>query len=160
MPRFTDTIDIIGINPFVSPPPAVLEALFAPAGRDKGPIPVRLTLAGRSFPQTLVKYAGIWRLYLNGPMLKAAKKAVGDRIAVRVEFDPGDRTIAARPEFLVALEANPEAKAVFAGLSPSLRKEIVRYIAALKSESAIARNVDRAVEFLLGHARFVGRDHP
>jgi len=160
MARFSALIEIIGINPFVSLPPRVLEGLFSQAGKSKGPIPVRLAVAGVEFPQTLVKYAGQWRLYLNGPMLKAAKKGVGDRIAVQLEFDPQERRIPMRPELRAALDAHPEAKAIFDGLSPSLRKEIVRYLGFLKSEAAVARNAERAIDFLLGKARFIGRDGP
>jgi hypothetical protein len=160
MARFTAEIEIIGINPFVSLPEAVLKGLFAQAGRSKGPIPLRLAVAGVEFPQTLVKYAGQWRLYLNGPMLKVAKKGVGHRIRIQLEFDPQERSIPMRPEFRTALDENPDAKAVFDGLSPSMRKEIVRYLGFLKSETATARNVERAIDFLLGKARFIGRERP
>ena len=39
-------------------------------------------------------------------------------------------------------------------------KEIVRYIDGLKTERSIDRNVERALDFLLGKGRFVGRDRP
>ncbi|MEI9935362.1 MAG: hypothetical protein WDM71_11065 [Ferruginibacter sp.] len=44
------------------------------AGKDKGHIPVKGKLDGHAFIQTLVKYSGKWRLYLNGPMRKASIK--------------------------------------------------------------------------------------
>ncbi len=47
-----------------------------------------------------------------------------------------------------------------AGLSPSRKKEIVRYISRLKSAEALERNVARAIGFLLKKERFVGRDGP
>jgi len=45
-------------------------------------------------------------------------------------------------------------------LRPSLQKEIVRYISFLKTEESIDRNVDNAIQFLLGKKRFIGRDKP
>jgi uncharacterized protein YdeI (YjbR/CyaY-like superfamily) len=57
----------------------------------------------------------------------------------------------------VALNSNPQAKERFEGLSPSLQKEIVRYISHLKTEASIDRNVDRAINFLLAKETFVGR---
>jgi uncharacterized protein YdeI (YjbR/CyaY-like superfamily) len=60
----------------------------------------------------------------------------------------------------VALEKHKKAKFVFDGLPASRRKEIVRYLANLKSEEALERNIVRAINFLLGKERFVGRDHP
>ncbi|WP_241003780.1 hypothetical protein [Lactococcus taiwanensis] len=45
-------------------------------------------------------------------------------------------------------------------MTPSKQLEINRYIAKLKSQEAIERNVARAIGFLLGKNRFVGRDKP
>ncbi|MDR3271200.1 MAG: YdeI/OmpD-associated family protein [Peptococcaceae bacterium] len=55
---------------------------------------------------------------------------------------------------------NPDAKKVFDGLSPSKRHEIIRYISFLKSEESVDQNVEKAINFLLGNGRFVGRDKP
>jgi hypothetical protein len=38
--------------------------------------------------------------------------------------------------------------------------EIVRYLANLKTEKALDTNIDKAINFLLGKERFVGRDKP
>ncbi len=56
MKPFSAKVLIIGINPYVYLPEAVLSAIFKQAQRNKGPIPVRGTLNGKSFQQTLVKY--------------------------------------------------------------------------------------------------------
>jgi uncharacterized protein YdeI (YjbR/CyaY-like superfamily) len=61
---------------------------------------------------------------------------------------------------LKALNENPEAKRLFDGLPASRRKEIVKYISFLKTEKSIEKNVDRAMKFLLGKGRFIGRDKP
>ena len=58
------------------------------------------------------------------------------------------------------LDANPAAKDVFDDMAPSRRKEIVRYIDGLKTEESVDRNVRRALDFLLGKGRFVGRERP
>jgi Domain of unknown function (DUF1905) len=63
--RFKATIDIIGVNPFVLLPDPVLKNIFKQAQKDKGPIPVRGTINGHPFIQTLVKYSGYWRLYIT-----------------------------------------------------------------------------------------------
>lgn len=157
---FQARIAIIGVNPFVLLPEATLDRLFTQAGRDRGPIPVHGTIDGHVFTQTLVKFAGAWRLYLNGPMLKTAKKSVGDAVRIRIAFDPRERSIPMPPALEAALKVNNNARAVFDALSPSRRKEIMRYIGNLKSEEAIAKNVVRAMNFLEGKARFAGRDKP
>ncbi len=155
--EFTASITIIGVNPHVLPPEPVLQGLFAQAARNKGPIPVHGSIDGHTFIQTLVKYAGAWRLYLNGHMLKAAKKGVGDTVRIRIAFDPRDRSAPMPPALEAALNGNKRARAVFGSLPPSRRKEIMRYIGNLKSEEAIARNVARAIGFLEGREQFAGR---
>ena len=134
----------------VDPPENVLSAVFKQAERSKGPIPVRGTLNGAKFIQTLVKYQGAWRLYINGPMLKASELSVGDTADIRIEFDPQPRKTPVPPEFARALRKNKAAKAEFEKLSPSRRKEILRYLGSLKSEDAVERNIDRLIKNLTG----------
>lgn len=157
---FKAKIYIIGVNPYVLLPVAVLKEIFKQAGKEKGTIAVRGMLDGHPYTQTLVKSSGKWRLYLNTPMRKKTNKDVGDTIEVAIEFDPVERTVPIPPKLLKALEDNPGAKAVFEQLSPSRQKEITRYIANLKSEEAIVKNVARAIGFLVGDERFAGRDRP
>jgi len=61
---------------------------------------------------------------------------------------------------LQALEHNEEAKLVFDSLSASRQKEIIRYISNLKSDESVIKNVQKAIGFLTGKNRFVGRDRP
>ena len=131
-----------------------------PVETSKGPIPVCGSINTRPFEQTLVRYSGEWRLYINMQMLRDSPRRIGEVVAVELAFDPSDRRIAPHPRLVDALETNARAKAVFDGLAPSRQKEIVRYISNLKSEAAVDRNVQRAIDFLLGNGRFVGRDKP
>ena len=159
--HFSDTIDIIGVNPYVVVPDQILEALFAQAGKKPaGPLPVCGKLNGHPFIQTVVKFSGLWRLYLNMPMRKAAGIDVGDRAEVELQFDPEPRDYPMHPRLAEALEQNEVAMAAFEKLSPSRQKEIVRYIAHLKSEERVAHNVARAIRFLCGEERFAGREKP
>lgn len=148
--KFRSKIYVIGINPVVDPPERVLRSIFAEAGKDKGPIPVRGTINGAEFVQTLVKYAGAWRLYINGIMLKDSGTALGERIEVEIEFDPRPREIPMNVELAAALKANKTAKRAFESLAPSRQKEILRYIGSLKSIDTIAKNVDRVISQLSG----------
>jgi hypothetical protein len=157
---FKAKINIIGINPFVLLPPVVLKNIFKQSLKDKGPIPIRGTIDGHPYIQTLVKYSGKWRLYINGPMLKAAQKKVGDSVEIKIEFDPVARVITIHPKLEEALRKNIKAKTAFDGLPPSRQKEIIRYISFLKTEAAVERNITRAVQFLLGNSRFIGSDKP
>ncbi|PWT72252.1 MAG: hypothetical protein C5B59_16235 [Bacteroidetes bacterium] len=156
MYQFKATLDIIGINPFVSIPERILTGIFKQAAKNKGPIPICGTVNGHPFKQTLVKYGGNWRLYINTTMLKNSPNRIGEQIKIAVEFDPRDRTISPHPLLIEALSKNQDAKAAFEKLSPSRQKEIVRYIASLKSAKSVEKNIARAIDFLRGKGRFVG----
>ena len=150
MPRFSATIYKIGINPVVDPPESVLKALFRESGRTKGPIPVRGKLSGAPFTQTLVKFRDVWRLYVNGVMLKASGTKVGDEVRIEIEFDDSPPTVDMPAALAKALARHTVARVAFDNLSPYRRKEIVRYIASLRSEKAIEKNLDRVLRQLKG----------
>ncbi|TGM60337.1 YdeI/OmpD-associated family protein [Leptospira vanthielii] len=156
--KFSAKIEIIGINPFVFLPKHILSSLMEQAKTDKGKIRVTLKIDGFQFTQTLVKYSGEWRLYLNTPMRKAAKKEVGDRANFEIKFNPEKKIQPISLELKAALEKNKKAKAKFETLSPSLQNEIMRYIVGLKSEESKKENVIRAIQYLLGKTKFLGRE--
>ena len=158
--KFKAKIEIIGVNPFVFLPDKVLHEVFMQAGKNKGKIPVKMKIDGYEFTQTLIKWSGSWRLYLNTPMRKAAQKDVGDVANFEIAYDPIERVFPMHPKFEKALLENKEAKKVFDSLRPSLQLEINRYFSFLKTESSVDRNVAKAIQFLLGNGRFVARDKP
>ena len=150
MGPFTAKILIIGINPYVGVPEDVLDGLFKQAGRSKGPIPVRGTLNGKSFRQTLVKYQGAWKLYLNTQMRQDAGIDVGDDANVVIEFDPEPRIVPMHSKMARALSRNKEAKAAFEKLAPSRQKEILRYLNSMKTDESLVRNIEKVIQHLLG----------
>jgi hypothetical protein len=160
MHTFSAKIEIIGVNPFVFVPAKILQQIFNLAGKTKGHIPIKGTINRKEYKQTLVKYQGEWRLYVNTTMLKDSPKRIGEAITLTVQFDPESREVVPHTNFVQALAKNKAAKVVFEQLSPSRQLEIVRYISKLKTEEARAKNIQRAIDFLLGKERFIGRDKP
>jgi hypothetical protein len=160
MTRFKAEIKIIGINPFVFVPDKILKAIFKQARKEKGHIPITGTINGKPYQQTLVKYGGEWRLYINTTMLKNSPKRIGEILELTASFDPVTREHQPPAAWVSALNANADAKKIFEQLPPSRRKEIVRYLANLKTEESRSRNIVRAINFLRGIERFVGRDKP
>jgi uncharacterized protein YdeI (YjbR/CyaY-like superfamily) len=60
--------------------------------------------------------------------------------------------------FEAALKQNPKAKANWDALIPSRQKEVLRYFAALKSEEAQKRNLEKVLYVLSGNeGRFMAR---
>lgn len=155
---FKAKLEIIGINPFVFVPADALHALFKEAGKSKGYIPIKGTVNGNNYKQTLLKYKGEWRLYINTAILPNSPKRIGEISEISVAFDPADRTLHPHPELEQALLNDDGAKQVFEALSPSIRKEIIRYISSLKTAESRTRNIEKAIGFLLGKNRFIGRD--
>jgi len=158
--QFNAKLEIIGVNPFVFVPEKILNSIFKQANKDKGAIPIRGTINEKPFKQTLIKYSGAWRLYINTTMLKDSPKRTGEKIKVFVEYDPDERITTMHSKLKIALAKNSKAKKVFDKLSPSRQKEIMRYINNLKNEASVKANVARAIQFLSGNGRFVGRDRP
>lgn len=158
--KFEGQIEIIGINPYVLLPDDILLGIFSNSGKSKGHIPIKGEVNGKEYKQTLVKFKGAWRLYINTTMLENSPKRIGEIIHLSVEFDSADRTIEPHPKLVEALNLNQDAKSVFESLSSSKKHEITRYISQLKTEESIDRNISRAIEFLQGKGKFAGRDKP
>ncbi len=160
MQKFKAKLEIIDINPFVFVPLRILNKIFLDAKKDKGPIPVRGTVNGKKFTQTLVKYRGEWRFYINTTMVPNSPKKIGETIKVEIQFDTTIRTLIPHPKLEKALKKNKDAKRVFDRLPPSRQKEIIRYINQLKTEGTVVSNIEKTIGFLLGNNRFIGRDKP
>ncbi len=158
--HFIAELKIIGINPFVFVPEEILNEIFKAFGKEKGQIPVHGLINGKPYKQTLVKYSGDWRLYINTVMLSKSPQRIGETIEVTIAFDTEDRSLTPHPKLIKVLEENKEAKKVFDSLTQSKQKEIIRYISALKKEETIEKNIAKAINFLLGKERFIGREKP
>jgi hypothetical protein len=105
---------------------------------------------------------GSFYLYLHGPARNASGTGPGDRVRLEVRFDPTYRNGPLHPIpdwFEVALSERPLARRNWSLLTPSRKKEVLRYFANLKSREARARNLARALCVLAGErGRFLGRD--
>jgi hypothetical protein len=142
MKSFKTKIEIIGINPYMEVPASVLKVLFKEAKKETSPIRVRGTLDGHKFEQTVVKYQGKWRLYLNTPMRDAADLEVGDTATAKIEFNPEPKVEKENKKLLAKLAKNKIAKANFKMLAPYHQAQIHRYLNMLKSEDALTRNIE------------------
>jgi hypothetical protein len=105
---------------------------------------------------------GSFFLYLHGEMRTVADVEVGDVVTVELRFDEsyrGGPTHETPPQFQESLDRDPTAKANWLALPASRQKEILRYLAGLKTERAVERNVARALRVLSGESeRFMARE--
>lgn len=104
---------------------------------------------------------GAFYLYLHGDVRRASKARVGQRVAVEVAFDSTYRNgpMHRMPGwFRAPLALDRRATASWKQLTPSRKKEILRYLARLRSPEVRARNVSRALAALSGRPeRYMGR---
>ena len=160
--RFNSTILIRGINPYV-PVSAARAGKLRPAWRKPMPVLVRINGKPRSGWRInmMPRGDGGYYLYLHGEVREASGTKVGDRVTVEISFDEdyqGGPLHSMPPEFEKALARTPRAKKAWDALIPSRKKEVLRYLAGLKSAEAKDRNVERAIRVLGGEpGRFMAR---
>lgn len=159
---FKAVIEIRGINPFIRI--SASRAATLKLGWRK-PLPVLLRINGKpeEAHRTNMMPAGdgSFYLYLNGAVRTASDASIGDRVSVEMEFDPGYLSGPQHPMpawFRDALDKNSQARQNWEALTPSRKKEILRYFGQLKSSEAQDRNLGRALKVLSGErGRFMAR---
>lgn len=124
-------------------PSEVVEAL----GRGKRP-PVRVTIGGHTYRSTVAAYGDVFMLPLAAEHREAAGVAAGDEVAVELELDTEPREVVVPPDFQAALDAEPEARRFFDGLSYSNRRRFILGIEDAKSEETRRRRIATAIERL------------
>jgi hypothetical protein len=104
---------------------------------------------------------GGFYLYLHGDVRKASNTKVGDLVLIELDFDEQYRNgpqHSMPKEFARALSLNTVARQNWDNLSPSRQKEILRYLANLKTKDALNRNIKKALLVLSGaDGRFMAR---
>ena len=160
--RFRARIELNKINPYVLVRAA--QAARLKSGWRK-PMPVRITVNGKPDVPWRINMMpvgdGSFFLYLHGQVRKASGTKVGDVASLAIEFDEEYRGGPADPMprwFSGELRGNAAARKGWEGLPPSRRKEILRYLARLKTPEARGRNARKALHVLAGgKARFMAR---
>jgi len=161
--RFSAAIKLRGINPYVDVSTSRARHLKK-SWRKPMPVLVRVNGKPARAPWRINMMPtgnGSFYLYLHSSVRDAAGVRVGDRVTVDLDFDCDYENGPRHPMprwFSAALARIPRAKLSWNRLTPSRRKEILRYFAGLKSDEARQRNLGRAVAALSGEpCRFMGR---
>jgi len=153
--QFVATIYKVGILRCVSVPEEICTRLRPGKGRTA---PVVATVAGQTLRTTLLPVAGGgYRLYLNGAMRKAAGADAGDPIGVTLRLDRTSREMPVPNDIAAALSRARDAREYFLAKSPSLRREVLRYIEQAKAPATRARRIANCVRELTRRARKLRR---
>ena len=118
--------------------------------------PVRVTIREHSFRTTTMRYGTVDYIGLNRQVRDAAGIGDGESLTVEMELDSEPRDVDVPVALSRALEQNHAAKAAFAGLSYTHKKEYARWISEAKREETRKRRVAKAVVMLRDGVRTPG----
>jgi hypothetical protein len=130
-------------------PDAVVEAL----GAGKRP-PVRVTINGFTYRSTIAVMGGDFMVGLSAENRAGTGAKGGDEVDVDIELDPEKREVALPQDFAAALDAEPDAKRFFEGISTSNKGWHVSAIEGAKTDDTRRRRIAKSMELLrAGRAR-------
>ena len=121
-------------------PPEVVAAL----GTTKKPA-VRVTINGYTYRSTVATMGGKYLLPVSAVVRAGSGVAAGDEVSVDVELDTEPREVEVPDDLTAALDAAPEARTFFDGLSYSNRRRIVLSVEDAKTPETRARRIEAAV---------------
>ena len=116
----------------------------------RGRVPVSGTINGFAFRSSLAPYGGKHYMAVNRQMREGAKAQAGDTVRLTLEKDEAVREVAVPPDFQKALARDPEARAAWAKLSYTHRKEWVQEIEGAKRPETRERRLAKAIAALAG----------
>ncbi len=130
-------------------PDDVIEAL----GKGRRP-PVRVTLKGYTYRSTVAVMDGVYMVGVSADVRAGAGVAGGEELDVDIELDTEKREVTAPPDFAAALDADPNARRTFDGMSYSNKSWHVYQIEGAKTDETRQRRIAKSVEALgAGKAR-------
>ena len=140
----------VGINPCVKVPARITKTMTTV----KGYIPVKGMIEDHQFEQTLCPVKNdLYRLYVNGPMLKGGNVKVDQTVNFTIEQagKQKDSNIPMPAALKKKLKEHKFLK-TFEALAPYRQKEILRYLNNIKTEATLLKNIERLINVLQGKA--------
>lgn len=148
--RFRTTIQQSGKTATgIQVPDEVVEAL----GSGKRPA-VKVTLNGYTYRSTVAVLGGAYMVGVSAEHRAGAGVAGGDEVDVDIELDTAPREVTVPADFAAALDAEPEARRTFDGLSYSKKSWHVLQVSGAKTDETRQRRIDKSIAVLReGRAR-------
>lgn len=114
----------------------------------KGQVPVRATINGFTFRNSLMPRKGVHILGIGKDILAEARATTGDTVQVELAFDDAPRTVAVPADLEAALANAPAQAQSFAALSYSHKKEYVDWIESAKKPETRSNRIDKALAMI------------
>jgi hypothetical protein len=109
-------------------------------------VPVTGTVEGGPVRTTLVSRGkGSYRMAIHGEIRKKLRVDCGAVLEIAIELDEESREPVLPPTLVLALRNAPKVQRRFRSLTTALRRQIVRYLTAVKSQETLERRVSRFV---------------
>jgi len=127
---------------FVDVPKEISRAL----GHGKERIPVCGAVEGLPLRTTLVPSGnGRHRLAIHGDIYRKLRVDAGAVVEISLELDEESREPVLPPSLVTALKFSKVAAREFRAMTTALRRQIVRYLTAAKSEATVERRVAKFI---------------
>ena len=139
--RFTVELERTGKTATMFRIPFDLEETF---GRARPP--VKVTIRGHTWRTTPGVYGGVGYVVVNRAVKAATGVDAPDRVAVVMELDKEPRRVRIPTDLARALADDADAKAAFAGLSFTHRREYVEWVKEAKRPETRRRRIEQTVE--------------
>jgi hypothetical protein len=135
---FSGRIYKVGIIRYVDLPAAVSRAM----GTTEAHVPVRGTVEGVPLVTTLVSRGkGLHRVAIHGDIRKKLRVDAGACVEIAMAQDEEPREPVLPPALVLALRQSPKAGDRFRGMTVALRRQIVRYLTAVRQQATLERRV-------------------
>ena len=109
-------------------------------------VPVTGTVEGVPVRTTLVSRGnGSYRMAIHGDIRKKLRLDSGAVVEIAIQLDEESREPELPPALVLALRNAPKAQRRFRAITIALRRQIVRYLTAVKSQETLERRVSKFV---------------
>ena len=106
---------------------------------------MRVTIKQHTYRSTVARRGNKYLVGVSAENRAAAGVAGGDEVDVDIELDTAPREVVLPPDLAEALDAEPEARRFFDGLSPSKKGFWVSSVEGAKKAETRQRRIEKAV---------------
>ena len=138
---FDTTVSSFGNNTGIEVPPELIRQL----GAGSRP-PVEVDLGGHRYRTTVGVMGGKHLVSVSAAQRKATGLQGGDPVSVTLTVAEAPREVVVPPDLAEALDADPEVRSFFDGLSNSLQRYHVDQVVSAKAAATRERRIAKAVE--------------
>ena len=123
------------------------DEIVAALGKGKRPA-VKVTINGFTYRNTVAVMGGEYWVGVSAENRAGARVAGGDEIDVDIELDTEPRVVTEPTDFAAALDAEPDARRTFDGLSNSNKGWHVLQFEGAKNDETRQRRIAKSIETL------------